>query len=67
MHFLPFWTIKTIEVTDEATCKITLRYDVTSNKPYNLTSCPVLCNVMSGKPCDIIQLLTYVEVDMECY
>ena len=27
----------------------------------------VLCNVMSGKPCNIIQLLTYVDVDMECY
>ena len=41
MHFLSFYTIKTIEITDES-CEITWRPDVTSRKPYKITSCRVL-------------------------
>ena len=66
MHFLSFYTAKTIDVT-YGSCKITLRPDVTSRKPCNNTSCRVLCNVTSGKPCNIIQLLTIEALDMMWY
>ena len=45
MHFLPFWTIKPIDVTD-GSCEITWCYDVTSRKPCNITSCRMLCKTM---------------------
>ena len=35
MHFLPFYTIKTNDVTD-GSCEITWRSDVTSRKPCNI-------------------------------
>ena len=66
MHFLSFYTVKTIDVTDES-CEITWRVDVTSRKPCNITSCRMLCNVTSGKPCNIIQLLTNEALDMMWY
>ena len=47
-HFWP----KNVHVTD-GSCKITWRSDVTSRKPVNITSCRVLCNVTSGKPCNM--------------
>ena len=52
MQFLSFYTIKSIYVKD-GSCEITWRSDVTSSKPYNITSCCVLCNVTSGKPCNM--------------
>ena len=36
MHFLPFWTIKAMDVTD-GSCEITWRDNVTSRKPYIIT------------------------------
>ena len=45
MHFLPVWTIKTIDVMDGSR-EITWRSDVTSRKPCNITSCRVLCKTM---------------------
>ena len=44
--------IKTIDVADEFS-EITWRFDVTSRKQCNITLCRVLCNVTSGKPCDM--------------
>ena len=64
MIFLPFW-INT-DITSQS-CEITLHSDIVSLKSCNITSCSVMYNVTSVKPYDIIQLLTYVEVDVECY
>ena len=52
MHFLSFYTIKTIDFTD-GSWEITWRSDVTSRKPCNIASCRVLCNITSGKPCNM--------------
>ena len=57
MDFLPFWEIRTIDITD-GSCEITLRSDVTSHKPCNITLFCVIWNVTSSKP-----LITLVAVD----
>ena len=48
-HFRPLkcWRYKA------GSCEVTWRSDVTSRKPVNITSCCVLCNVTSGKPCNM--------------
>ena len=50
--FPVIYTIKTIDVTD-GSCEITRCSDVTSRKPCNITSCCVLCNDMSHRPCNM--------------
>ena len=55
MHFLSFYTVKTIDVMG-GFCEMTRRSDVTSHKPCNITLCRVLYNVTSGKPCNIIPI-----------
>ena len=52
MLFLPFVDNFNVDVTD-GSCEITGRSDVTSREPVNITSCRVLCNVTSGKPCNM--------------
>ena len=52
MHFMPFWTIKSIDVKD-GSFKITSGSDHTSRKLCNITLCRVICKVTSGKPCDM--------------
>ena len=64
MHFLSFYTIKTIDVTDWS-CESTWRSDVTSRKPCNITSCSVLCKSSHvWKTMQYVVILTRVDMQL---
>ena len=61
MHFLSFYTVKTIDVTG-GFCEITWRSDLTSGKTCNITSCAFQRHVRQTM--QYVVLLTRVDMHL---